>query len=103
MKTTIAENRIWEYELRMIDTQLVPLPDGHQIIAIQPHGDSLYLWAIVNPDEKKKRDVIVEIYGTGHTIFPLPTEKDGQPFLGQREYFTTVQMERLVWHIFIIK
>jgi hypothetical protein len=85
MKTTI-----WKFPLEFSGRQKVMMPAGAQILSAQMQGDTLCLWALVNPEgEKQWREI--EVLGTGH---PAP-EAD-------RRYVATTQMHggSFVWHVF---
>lgn len=81
---------IWKYPLDLTDTQNVMMPKSAKILTAQVQGDSLCLWALVNPDAPKQRRKI-EILGT---VNPAPDVN--------RRYISTVQMigGSVVWHIF---
>lgn len=83
---------IWKYPLAITDRQIIMVPYGAGTLTVQAQGDSLCLWALVNPDAPKKPRVI-EILGTGN---PAPE--------AHRCYISTVQTHNraLVWHIFEI-
>lgn len=44
---------IWKYPLAITDTQNVMMPEGAEILSAQMQGDTLCLWALVNPDAPK--------------------------------------------------
>lgn len=81
---------IWKYPLGITDTQNLMLPEGAEILSAQMQGETLCLWALVNPDAPKQRREI-EVLGTGN---PAPE--------AARRYIATVQSHTsaLVWHIF---
>ncbi len=90
LTTNMTKRTIWKYHLEITDTQNVMMPEGAEILSAQMQGDSLCLWALVNPDAPKQRREI-EVLGTGN---PAPDAK--------RRYISTTQMHggALVWHIF---
>ena len=65
------KRRIWKYPLEITDTQNLMMPEGAEILAAQMQGDTLCLWALVNPDAPKQRREI-EVLGTGN---PAPDAK----------------------------
>ena len=84
MKTT------WKFRLELADEQTLMMPEGAEILSAQMQGETLCMWALVEPDAPKQRRVI-EIIGTGNPA----SDTD-------RRYISTVQMcsGALVWHIF---
>lgn len=82
---------IWKFPLKITDAQHITAPAGAKIIAVQMQGDTLCLWAIVNPDAPTKR-IEIRVHGTGH---PLPVDAD-------YDHIGTVQASggALVWHVF---
>ena len=66
---------IWKYTLEVTDEQTVQLPEGAQILSIQPQGPfgeggggEVELWALVDPETPIMIDRIIHIHGTGHPI-----------------------------------
>ena len=79
---------IWKYELEITDRQVIKMPCDRSILSVGDQRGKLVLWVDVNrtaPDS----DCWITIYGTGN---PRPVEPDR--FIG------TVEMSRLVWHVF---
>lgn len=81
---------IYKYPLKIQEFQLVPLPDGAEILSIQEQDGKLMLWAIVE-NENEKSYLALNIYGTGQKI------KEGKLL----KYISTAQLDSFVWHIFI--
>lgn len=80
---------IFKYELDIAAAQEVTLPSDATIMDVQFQGETLCLWALVDPDsEPKKR--IFKIYGTGWTV-DCP---------GVLTHVATVQKRGYVWHLF---
>jgi hypothetical protein len=82
------EERIYKYEIGIMDKQSIQMPQGAQILTAQVQRGQLYIWALVNilaPTETRT----IAVYGTGNA---LPKH------LG--DYIGTVQMPPFVWHIF---
>ena len=85
---------IWKFELDVTDCQKVMMPDGAEILTAQMQGNSLCLWAVVDPREQVKVGRIIEMFGTGNPVdCDMGTE---------RRYISTVQMAggQLIWHLF---
>lgn len=81
---------IYKYPLETTHQQLIEMPIGAQIIAVQIQYGIPILWAIVDTDrEKEERDI--RIYGSGN---PIP-ENHGF-------YRGTYQLHegKLVFHVF---
>jgi hypothetical protein len=85
---------IYKYPLTRDELQEVYLPVGAEILTIALQGDSLYLWALVNPNPKEHEFRFFEIVPTGH-IFK-------QDSTIHRNFMTTIQMwgGSLVYHVF---
>lgn len=81
---------IWKFPLVICDTQGVTMPEGAKPLAVQLQGDTLCLWALVDPDAPKVCNTI-DIRGTGH---PCPDH------LG--EHIGTFQLSggALIFHVF---
>lgn len=62
--------RVYKYELKLEDNQILKLPKGARILDVRTQGDSEnpFLWALVDPDEKETEEVVLLIRGTGHDI-----------------------------------
>ena len=82
------QTKIWKFPLVIADRQIVKMPVASQILSAQMQGDTLCLWALVDP-AAPVADRLIEILGTGN---PAPEE--------YRRYISTVQMGPLVWHVF---
>jgi len=87
----MVKRSIWKYTLSVVGKQDISMPKGARVLAVQPQGDQICMWALVKVDSPKKMYTFY-MYGTGHEHF-----SDGDEF---REYIGTVQMESLVWHVF---
>lgn len=81
---------IWKFPLELTDAQQVAIPSGAQLLTAQIQGQSLQLWALVDPAQPKHVHTI-RIIGTGH-----PIEED----LGK--YVATFQLRdgELIFHVF---
>lgn len=80
---------IYKYNLKITDSQILVMPQKAKILSVQDQNGALCLWAIVDT-YNETRPYVIEIYGTGH---PFPYET--------RIHISTVQMNGLVWHIFL--
>ena len=82
--------RIWKWTLEVTDRQLLTLPRGAEILAVQMQGPSPQLWALCDPDAFPSAREIA-IIGTGHAIEAPPGR-----------YISTFQMHdgQLVFHAF---
>lgn len=82
--------KIYKYNLKVTDYQIINLPKGAKILDIQTQYNEPKLWALVDEKaELEKREFA--IYGTGN---PLPDD------IG--EYLATFQIHegQLVFHVF---
>jgi hypothetical protein len=85
---------IWKFELRITDEQTVEMPALATLLSVAVQGNSLCLWALVNPD-LPKCDYTFAIYGTGHPV-PGGAANPGL-FIG------TALMPLLAWHVFLLE
>ena len=81
---------IWKFELEIIDEQMVEMPEGAIILAVQAQYDKPWLWARVNPHAKPTQRKIMT-HGTGHEV----PETTGS-HLGTYQ----IQGGRYVFHVF---
>jgi hypothetical protein len=81
--------RIYKYQLRITDEQVIDLPRSAQLLTVQEQAGTVCLWAWVCPSEPIQSRKI-RIVGTGH------------PIEGNLKYITTFQQfgGSLVWHVF---
>jgi hypothetical protein len=80
-------NQVWKFELNLDDSP-IEMPCVAQPLSVGFQGDTLFLWALVDPNEKmEKRKFITR--GTGHNIL-----EDNPYFIGTAPYNT------LVFHVF---
>lgn len=84
----MAGETIWKFPLRLVDRQVIRVPQGGFSMSVGLQRDQVCLWVMVDP-EKPLVDREVRIVGTGH---PAPGRE--WSFLG------TVVMEPFVWHVF---
>lgn len=79
---------IWKFPLNLLNVQQVSMPTGARVLSVQLQGDTICLWAEVDPKaEQQPRDFY--IVGTGHEYNPRGLEYRG-----------TVQTGVYVWHVF---
>lgn len=81
---------IYKYPLELTDRQEIEMPSGAQMLSVQFQGGLLCLWALVHKD-RSKATVVVRIFGTRN-----PAEDADSV-----EYVGTVQLNGLVWHVFV--
>lgn len=83
---------IWKFPLAVTDFQKVDMPLGAKVLAVQPQGDQVCLWALVDPAAENDRRGFW-IHGTGH---PIEHEKHLGAYIG------TFQLRggALVFHVF---
>jgi hypothetical protein len=80
---------IYKYEIPVGGGEVM-IPNNAKILSVGAQGDSLMLWAEVNPDrsEVPRR---FEVFGTGHEI---------REYMGtERQFIGTALMGPYVWHI----
>ena len=82
--------RIWKFEIKVTDRQIVPMPAGAKLLDVQMQRGVCCIWAMCEPRAPSEPRHIA-IYGTGE---PVPDEPG--------EYVATFQMvdEALVFHVF---
>jgi len=82
---------IWKYPLEIADEQVVPMPIGAQLLAVQVQGERPFLWALVNPNLPKAQRFLAT-FGTGHHVPPND----------HLTYVATYQVHQgsLVFHVF---
>lgn len=87
--------KIYKYPLKMQGLQNLQLPEGAEILTVQPQHDQVCLWALVAP-ENEPASRTVWIIGTGHPI-------EATDHLGR--YVATFQLHggELVFHVFEAK
>lgn len=84
---------MWKYLLKLQDTQRIKLPKYAEIrsVGLDPQQE-LCFWALVNPDVPAEQEVMIYIYGTGHTI---PAD-----LVSSLTFLGSVLQGNCVWHIF---
>lgn len=89
MPPRTPHNRIWKFDLRFTDAQVISMPFNAEVISVQMQDVSLCLWAKGCSTNQVITERVFCVYGTGHPMFDVD-----QTFIG------TVQADRLVWHVF---
>jgi len=87
---------VYKYPISPCGEQSIVLPEGAEILCVQPQQDVPFLWARVNTEAKPEARSIV-IVGTGH---------DCPRLLGSKvKYLNTFQLHEgaLVFHAFVIE
>lgn len=79
---------IWKFSLKVLDEQVVSMPEGARVLCVQMQNGTPCLWAEV-PRGVKSAPSVFHIYGTDH---PLPDDPG--------TYIGTVQDGSLVWHVY---
>jgi hypothetical protein len=84
---------IWKFTLKITDFQSINLPKESQLLTVQIQKGVPCIWALVNPN-KKKEEIQIRIFGTGH---PIEENFNGK-------YVGTFQVEEglLIFHVFIV-
>ena len=85
---------IWKYELKIVDKQVVDMPDSAGILSVAEQHGKLCMWAAVD-SSAPKRERVLYVAGTGG---PLPggMGADDATVL----YVGTALIGSLVWHVF---
>jgi hypothetical protein len=88
--------KIFSFPLPVIGVRVVALSKGAQILCVRAEGDSLFLWALVDP-QAQHEDRFFASYTRGEQIHELEGVS--------REYVGTVQLDPdlVVVHIFELK
>lgn len=77
---------IYKYDL----TPTVLLPKGASVLKAGMQNGGLYIWALVDPNEKTHIEKTFEVIGTGH-----PFEHNGLKY----RFIDTIFDGPFVWHI----
>ena len=85
--------KIWKYELKGLDEQVIMMPKGSVIIAGKVLFNVPVIYAIIDAKEKEMEAKSVTVFGTGHDIDINITSWT---------YLDTIMThnDNLVWHIF---
>ncbi len=81
---------IWKFLLEVTDTQDVKMPRGARILTVDVQHGTPCLWALVD-GEQPRESRHIQMYGTGHSFDPVPSD-----------YIGTFQLSggSLVFHVF---
>ena len=87
-------NTVYKYKIKKSEHQLVEKPMGARIVAAQSLGENIWLWGLVDTDEKRKEKRNIVVLKTGQDI--SIAHPDRLLHLG------TVQFDEgaLVYHVF---
>ncbi len=84
--------RIWKWVLKVADVQVIDMPKGAQVLAVQTQGVAPCVWALV--DEKAPPEPrVFDTYGTGN---PMPDYKPTEIYRGSYQ----LHGGALVFHVF---
>lgn len=84
--------KIWKYELRIVDEQLINMPADPKILSVVYQGGVLCMWAAIDPDPTKLWERrTIRIVGTGREF----SGYENCTFIG-----TVIDhVNGLVWHV----
>ena len=82
---------IHKYPLEIVDEQQILLPRGYEILNVIEQNGIPVIYAKVDTQETKTKDVWIRIFGTGH-----PIDSDLYNYLGT----ISTKGGDLIWHIF---
>jgi hypothetical protein len=87
----VSTRSVWKFPIDPFDTITVEMPQGAEVLTAAMQGDTLCLWALVNPDARLVPHRFA-VAGTGHTRHDLD----------HATYISTIQMMggALVLHVF---
>lgn len=82
---------IWKYQLEIIDSQMIPMPYGAEMLSVQLQNGYPCLWVLVET-KNRKVPIWIHTYEIGHEI---------QDHINL-EYISTYQIieKGLVFHVF---
>ena len=86
--------KIFKYEVEIKENCKIDLPKGAEILTVQAQRERCYIWAMVDPNEKKTEQRTFETFGTGQNISCTRHDK--------RKHIGTYQLSggALVFHLF---
>jgi hypothetical protein len=61
-------NTVYKYKIKKLEHQQVEMPMGARIVAAQSLGDNIWLWSLVETDEKKREKRNIVVLKTGQEI-----------------------------------
>ena len=59
---------VWKYKISVEDYTVLNLPVGAKPLSVQEQRGEVYLWCLVNPDQKVHETRTFRLAGTGHPI-----------------------------------
>lgn len=71
---------IWKYNLKTTDRQGINMPLGAEILSVGVQTEKVYLWALIDSEQKKESLHEIEIFGTGNPIYS--NKKCKRKFIG---------------------
>lgn len=86
---------IYKYPIRVKDVQVIEMPVGARILALQVQGSQPCLWAEIDMTVPREKEVrTFETWGTGQPMDSAP-----------RQYVGTYQMSdgEFIWHVYECK
>ena len=88
--------KVYKYPIPTIDCFSLLLPRGAKVLCVQPQGDAVCIWALVDPDAEKLSRKFY-IVGTGHELGSEVSTRDAA-----EAYVGTFQVHggTLVFHLF---
>lgn len=81
--------KILKWPLLVVDRQVLEMPLGAQVLAVQAQHGVPTIWALC-PDWEKRESRVFFMYGTGHEIAGVPLNG----------YVGTAQCGEYEWHVF---
>lgn len=63
---------IYKYKVPPVSHSVVKLPIGAKLLHVRVQHNALYLWALVEPDQKEMESKIFRVVGTGQPIEEPP-------------------------------
>jgi hypothetical protein len=61
-------NTVYKYKIKKSEQQQVEMPMGARIVAAQSLGDNIWLWSLVDTDEKSREKRNIVVMKTGQEI-----------------------------------
>ncbi len=82
---------VYKYEI-VGNRHVMNLPTSARVLKVAAQGESIQLWALVNPADKSTARRAFAVFGTGQEITEYQREV--------MTYIDTVFVGSLVWHVF---
>ena len=82
---------IFKYPLMQVPEEQISLPVGAEILTVQTQGEQPCIWAMIDLNEIRYKNVTIETFGTGHKMDDA-----------ERRYIGTYQINNgdYVFHVF---